>query len=48
MQKDVIKNMVKEMLNSGVIKDNNNLYTSPMVLVNKKVGTCQYVLTTEL
>lgn len=36
MQKDVIENMVREMLEARVIRDSFNPYASPIVLVKKK------------
>ncbi|KAL4377558.1 hypothetical protein GQ457_02G015650 [Hibiscus cannabinus] len=35
-QKDEIEKMIKEMLDSGVIRDSNNNFSSPIVMVKKK------------
>ncbi|GKD12598.1 reverse transcriptase [Tanacetum coccineum] len=39
MQKDVIEVMVKELLDSGVIKPSNSPFSSPIVMVKKKDNT---------
>ncbi|OMO64097.1 reverse transcriptase [Corchorus capsularis] len=39
VQKNVIEHMVQEMKDSGVIRDNNSSFASPVVLVKKKDGT---------
>ncbi|GJW94549.1 hypothetical protein Tco_0174221 [Tanacetum coccineum] len=38
-QKDVVEAMVKELMASGVIKDSQSPYSSPIVMVKKKDGT---------
>lgn len=36
LQKDVIEKLIQEMFDSGIIRNNNNPYSSPMMLVKKK------------
>ncbi|GKC45860.1 putative mitochondrial protein [Tanacetum coccineum] len=38
-QKDVVEAMVKELMESGVIRDSQSPYSSPIVMVKKKDGT---------
>ena len=38
-QKDTIETMVKELLDSGVIRPSNNPFSSPIVMVKKKDGS---------
>nr|GEV12055.1 putative mitochondrial protein [Tanacetum cinerariifolium] len=38
-QKDTIKTMVKELLDTRVIRQSNNLFSSPIVMVKKKDGS---------
>lgn len=38
VQKDVIEEMVQELLDQGVIRHNNNSFAAPIVLVKKKDG----------
>lgn len=38
-QKDVIENVVQEMLNQGIIQDNSSPFASAVVLVGKKGGS---------
>ena len=42
VQKDIIENMVQEMMESGVIQNSTSSFSSPMVLVKKKtiLGVC--------
>lgn len=39
IQKDAMKQMVKEMLETGVIRDNTSSFSSLVVLVKKKYGS---------
>lgn len=39
IQNDAMEQMVKEMLESGVTRDNTNAFSSPIVLVKKKDGS---------
>lgn len=39
LQKDVVDEMVKEMLTKGIIQSSTSPYASPIVLVKKKDGT---------
>ena len=41
LQKDEIERIIKEMLETGVIRPSCNLYSSPVLLVRKKDGTRQ-------
>ncbi|GKG37160.1 hypothetical protein Tco_0447333, partial [Tanacetum coccineum] len=38
-QKDDVEAMVKELMESGVIRDSQSPYSSPIVMVKKKDGT---------
>mgnify|MGYP001794971110 CR=1 FL=1 len=39
MQKNTVETMIKEMLGNGVIRDSQNPYSSPVILVNEKDGS---------
>ena len=39
IQKDALENMIKEILENGIIRNSNNLFATPIVMVEKKVGT---------
>lgn len=47
MKKDIIEKSVKEILQQGVIQYNNNHFSSPVVLVKKRMDRGDYVWTTE-
>lgn len=43
-QKDAMTNLIQEMLHEGIIKPNNNSYSSPVLLVRKKYGTWRFCI----
>ncbi|KAD4584729.1 hypothetical protein E3N88_22330 [Mikania micrantha] len=41
-QKEIMSNLIKDMLKEGVIKPSASPYSSPVLLVRKKDGTCRF------